>query len=419
MTAADLQIGRLLRQQAALAGFSTFAFRESELEKILAEAARTCAECLEVPFCKICRYRPEDNDLFVEAGFGWYPDVIGNVVSRADHMSPQGRAFITGEPVICDDLSRDAAVGLPSLYADHGIVSIVDVLIAGSDGPYGVLEIDSPEPQRYDRNDVDFLTGFADVLAEAVATAKRNTLMRSAVERMESLIADKDRQLTEKNLLAKELHHRVRNNFQLVHAMLENQHEHAADRAMKDAIGAISRRVMTLATMHDHLLGAGLSETVDVGDYLKALGAACAEVEEGRGRHIELICRCQPLRLDLDTVTVLGLVTAELISNSYHHAFPDGGGSISIALQQSLPAGEATLTLRDDGIGLAGNGGGTRHGLGLVDRLIQQIGGRAEVRSDHGTVWSLHFPVRWDEESVRQRQCKRCGHKPVTPMMIK
>src|SRR5579864_2772944 len=119
MAAADLQTGRLLRQQAALAGFSTFALRESELEKILAEAARACAECLEVPFCKICRYRPEDNDLLVEAGFGWCPDVIGNVVSRADHMSPQSRAFITGEPVICDDLSGDAAFDLPSLYADH------------------------------------------------------------------------------------------------------------------------------------------------------------------------------------------------------------------------------------------------------------------------------------------------------------
>lgn len=406
MAAADLKIGRLLRQQAVLAGFGTFAFRESDLGKILAEAARACAECLEVPFCKICRYRQEENDLLVEAGVGWHPDVIGKVVSRADHTSPQGRAFITGEPVICDDLSADAAFALPSLYADHGIVSIVDVLIAGNGGPYGVLEIDSPEPHRYDRHDVDFLTGFANVLAEAVATAKRNTLMRSAVERMESLVADKDRLLAEKNLLTQELHHRVRNNLQLVHAMLEKQHEQAADGAVKEAIGAISRRVMTLATMHDHLLGAGLSKTVDVGEYLEALCAGYAEVEEARGRHVLLTYRCAKLLLDLDTVTVLGLVTAELIANSYHHAFPDGGGTISIALQQSSPAGEATLTLRDDGIGLAGNGDGKRdrRGLGLVDRLMQQIHGRAEVRSDHGTVWSLSFPVAPGRGVARARR---------------
>jgi two-component sensor histidine kinase len=261
--------------------------------------------------------------------------------------------------------------------------------------------------QRFDRHDVAFLTGFANVLAEAVATAKRNLFMRSVVERMESLVADKDRLLAEKNLLAQELHHRVRNNLQLVHAMLEKQHEQAADGAVKEAIGAISRRVMTLATIHDHLLGAGSSKTVDVGEYLKALGSACAEVEEARGRGIELTCRCEPLLLDLDTVTVLGLVTAELISNSYRHAFPDGVGTISIALKQASPAGEATLTLRDDGIGLAGNGDGNRHGLGLVDRLMQQIRGRAEVRSDHGTAWRLSFLVPRDEGSERQASAQK------------
>ena len=104
---------------------------------------------------------------------------------------------------------------------------------------------------------------------------------------------------------------------------------------------------------------------------------------------------------------MIGLVTVELISNSYHHAFPDGGGNISIALQQSLPEGEAILTLCDDGIGLAGNGGGNRHGLGLVDRLMQQIRGRAEVRSDHGTAWRLSFPVPRDEGSGRQTSVQK------------
>jgi two-component sensor histidine kinase len=411
--AANLKITRLLRQQAALAGFGGFAFRETDLEKILTEAARACAECLDVPFCKICRYRHEENDLLVEAGFGWQPGVIGSVVSRADQSSPQGRAFITGEPVICDDLSRDSAFTLPALYADHCIVSIVDVIIKGNGKPYGVLEIDSPEPHSYDRHDVDFLTGFANVLAEAVGTTKRNKLLRSAVGRMKNLVADKDRLLTENNLilieknrlleeksvLARELHHRVRNNLQLVYAMLCKQREQAADGSVKDDISAIARRVMTLAKMHDHLLGTGLSRTIDIGDYLRSLCAGYAELEAAGGCDIGLTCHFEPLVLDLDIVTVLGLVTAELISNSYRHAFPNGKGTISISLQQSLPPDEATITFRDDGVSFADNRDGNRHGLGLVDRLMEQIRGSAEVRSDHGTAWILRFPLHRDGAS--------------------
>ena len=70
--------------------------------------------------------------------------MIGHVVSRADESSPQGRAFITGKPVICSDLRSDSSFVLPPFYAEHGIISTVDVIIRKEGKPYGVLEIDSP-----------------------------------------------------------------------------------------------------------------------------------------------------------------------------------------------------------------------------------------------------------------------------------
>lgn len=91
----ERDVPRLLRQQAALASFGSFAFREPVLSKILAEAARVCAEGLGVPFCKICRYREAENDLLIDAGFGWHAGVIGLVVSQADETSPQGRAYVS------------------------------------------------------------------------------------------------------------------------------------------------------------------------------------------------------------------------------------------------------------------------------------------------------------------------------------
>ena len=187
------KVRKLLRQQAAIAGFGSFALRQSDLLKVLTEAARVCAEGLSVPFCKVCRYRAAENDLLIEAGHGWQAGVVGHVVSRADASSPQGRAFITGEPSICNDLHTDNNFELPPFYAAHGIVSTIDVVIKGDDQPYGVLEIDNDKQHDYDQHDIDFLTGFANVLAEAVVTSSRTATLQTTIDQMRVLVEEKDR----------------------------------------------------------------------------------------------------------------------------------------------------------------------------------------------------------------------------------
>ena len=183
-----------------------------------------------MPFCKVCRYRPAENDLLIEAGYGWQAGVVGHVVSRADESSPQGRAFITGKPSICNDLRQDNSFKLPSFYAEHGIISTIDVVIKGDDQPYGVLEIDNDEQHDYDQHDIDFLTGFANVLAEAVATSARTAVLQATIEQMKTLVEEKDRLLDQKNVLAEELQHRVRNNLQLVYGMLSRQLDDTTER---------------------------------------------------------------------------------------------------------------------------------------------------------------------------------------------
>ena len=77
----------------------------------------------------------------------------------------------TGEPSIIDNLQKDAGFDPPPFYAAHNIVSIIDVIIKGNDDqPYGILEIDNDRQHDYDQHDINFLTGFANVLAEAVST---------------------------------------------------------------------------------------------------------------------------------------------------------------------------------------------------------------------------------------------------------
>lgn len=171
--AETVEIAKLRRQQTAIAKFGSFALNESNLQAILNEAARVCAEGLGTKYSKICRFRPEEGDLLIEAGFGWRVGLIGNVVSRADASSPQGRAFTTGDPAICEDLTKDDDFELPRFYPEHGIVSTIDVLIQGAQKAYGVLEVDSDTRVTFDQQDIIYLTGFANVLAEALASTEQ------------------------------------------------------------------------------------------------------------------------------------------------------------------------------------------------------------------------------------------------------
>lgn len=385
-------IEKLLRQQAALANFGSFAFNETDLQKILSEAARICAECLEVPFCKICRYRAEQNDLLVVAGYGWGPGIVGYVVSQADESSTQGRAFVTGKPVILDDINRHRSNSyrLPDFYDQHKIVSTVDVLIKGRSGPFGVLEADSSEQRTFDEHDIYFLTGFANVVAEAVGTSERRATLEATLFQMKKLVSEKENLLEEKSVLAAELQHRVRNNLQLIYGMLMRQIEIAE--SGKEGIRAIARRVMSLATIYDHLLDQGLVQRIDFGAYLKSLCASLGDFQEKGKFAITLVCEAEPLPLELDLVTSLGIIVTEITSNSYLHAFPERPGNIRVSLVQKEKTG--ILTISDDGVGFVEDSESKRHGVSLIKRLIEQAKGTVQLTSsDRGTIWTLTFPA--------------------------
>jgi two-component sensor histidine kinase len=387
-------VARLQRQQAALLEFGSYALREPLLCNILTEAARVCAESLGAPFCKVCRYRAIEGDLLVEAGFGWQAGVVGLVVSKADETSVQGRAFVTGQPVIIPNRWEANTVMLPAFYGQHGITSTMDVIIKALDGvPYGVLEIASAAEHVYDQHDVDFLTGFASLLAEAVATVQRSEVLRQTTQQMQTQVLDKDRLLAEKAVLAEELKHRVRNSLQVIQGMLTSHLKIKSGSEENASIHGIIRRVITLSEVYEQLLGTGMSRTLDLGAYLKALCDSLPGLQNQQNSQIELTCVADAVCTDLNTVTAMGMVVAELISNSYEHAFAKAGGSIAVSLRQPEAGSGAVLTVRDTGSGFTERPGSKRHGVGLVRRLMQQVQGTADMQTEGGAVWVLRFPV--------------------------
>ncbi len=383
-----------MRERAlALAKFGTFAFSELDLDRILSEAAHICADCLGTSFSKICEYREQEKDLRIVAGYGWRSGIIGYATSAADHSSPQGRAFTTGEPQLCGNVAETNSYSLPSFYAEHGILSTVDVLVASkSGGSFGVLEVDSASEDAFDRDDIDFLTAFANILAEAVATAERSEALRKTVARMEHLVAEKE-------VLSQELKHRVRNNLHLVFGLLMSEVGAKHDPHSIFAFRSIALRVMGLAGVFDHLLGTGMGKTISFGDYVVTLCDNLPDLYVTE--YVKLRCSAHSVELDLEMATSLGVAVTELVSNAYLHAFPERTdaegpgpertGEIRVVLR-ATPEG-ASLSVGDNGVGLVEEVESKRHGVGLVRRLVTQVGGTLNLRLGGGTTWTIDFPV--------------------------
>jgi len=146
-----------------------------------------------------------------------------------------------------------------------------------------VLEADSTQGDAFNEHDIDFLTGFANILAEAVVTSARAADLRRTIARMEELI-------DEKETLSQELKHRVRNSLHLVYGLLTAELDGDHDEQSHAAFRSIALRVMGLAEVFDHLLGVGMNRVINFGDYVsRALLQSSSTLP--RGKHRTHLCR--------------------------------------------------------------------------------------------------------------------------------
>jgi two-component sensor histidine kinase/PAS domain-containing protein len=169
-------LARLQRQQALTVRFALSALRIRHKPDLLREACAVAAEGLEVSFAKVLRYLPDEDSFLLEAGVGWLPEDIGTARLGADHQSPAGFAFQTGQPVLSVDLPGEKRFRTPELLLKYGIKRALNVIIRGDQQRYGVLEADAPATQQLSARD----TAFLDTLANIVALALERELAESA-----------------------------------------------------------------------------------------------------------------------------------------------------------------------------------------------------------------------------------------------
>jgi two-component sensor histidine kinase len=231
---------------------------------------------------------------------------------------------------------------------------------------------------------------YRDQLTKEVA-AKTAHLSEALAER-DTLLQTKDQLLDQKETLLREVHHRVKNNLQMMSSMVRVvSRAGAAD--SRAAFDDIARRIATVGRAYDHVHRQDDVSELDLAEYLRGI---CEQIVESVGRDdIRLDTRLDNVRVDIDTALPVGLITGELVTNACKHAFAsDRGGAIIVRLGAS--DGAVTLVVQDTGVGLAPDRIAKSTGLRITEALAGQIEGqiRYENRPEGGASVRLTLRLR-------------------------
>ena len=183
--------------------------------------------------------------------------------------------------------------------------------------------------------------------------------------------------IREKEVLLKEIHHRVKNNLQIISSIFSLQRDHLGnDPRSMELLHESQNRIRSMAFIHESLYQSKNFSHIDLADYM---GSLCRNLVMSYSLtdKVALQTNLQPLPLDLDKAIPCGLILNELVSNALKHAFPNGHGRISLALEGVK--GQVRITVEDNGRGFPENGPVQRGlGLELVEMLTEQLDGRIE-----------------------------------------
>ena len=222
---------------------------------------------------------------------------------------------------------------------------------------------------------------------------------KNAMDRLKSSV-------NEKKILIKEIHHRVKNNMQIISSLLNLQIQHLNDdeEVATTVLKESQNRVMSMAMIHEKLYQSKDFTHIRFEDYIKRLLSDLFYSYDTSSDRVKLVVDVDDVNLNMETAVPCGLIISELFSNSLKYAFPDGReGEIRVTLKQ-IPDDEKKflLTVNDNGVGMPPDldfKNTTTLGLELVNSLTKQIDGEIELDRSHGT----EFKIRFNELTYKKR----------------
>lgn len=233
-----------------------------------------------------------------------------------------------------------------------------------------------------------FVSGFAFWI---YYNLKQNQKQKKIIEEQKSLVETQNEQiqhsLTEKETLLREIHHRVKNNLQIISSLLNIQSQDIKDENVLSSIQEGQSRVQAMSLIHQNLYQSEHLNNVDIENYLRELVVYLSGMFEGSSKSINVSIETSGIQFDIDTAIPLGLIVNELVSNAYKYAFESNQkGNIHINIK-SINDIEYELNVNNDGKSLPEDFDSKKTkslGLKLVSILSRQLRGGLSAKSDKG-----------------------------------
>jgi two-component sensor histidine kinase len=227
-------------------------------------------------------------------------------------------------------------------------------------------------------------------------------IVNERTAQLKQSLSEQSALLLEKDVLMKEIHHRVKNNLQVISGLLELQSKNLTDETAREALQEGRNRVRSIALIHQNLYQFEDLSTIDLKRFIEDLCKQVQSVFQGQ-KKVDVIIDVPEMHLDIDSAVPLGLILNELLTNSFKYAFAEAQrGAIGLEISQ-IEDGKYQLHYMDNGPGLPENLNlmkASTLGLQLINDLSRQIGGKVQYVTDGGARFTINFTTR----DVRKNQ---------------
>jgi PAS domain S-box-containing protein len=392
------KLGELNREWLSLQAAAAATASSLDLQFVLETVTWEMTGLLKVEGCALFRWNQETDTISVIADYGSPQGQRSKeeICSMSDH-SLRKRVLTEryAQQVTIDEINR--LDGERTYMQEEDIKSLLMLPMIYQDRVIGLVEMRSCRENRvFSDREISLAQMLSTEAASAIENARLYRRAQREIAQRMQVEEELKASLQEKEALLQEIHHRVKNNLQVICSLLNLQSRRIEDRDTLQMFRESQDRVRSMALIHERLYCSQDMAKVDFGDYLRDLTNQMVRSYRSKSNQVKLTVSADDVGLSLDKAVPCGLVTNELISNAMKHAFPDGrDGEIHVSLRSDHDQ-RLTLCVADNGVGLPGDldiDARNTLGLQLIRVLTRQMGGTTELHSSHedGTEVSITF----------------------------